>query len=619
MSFLHPEFLYFMLPPLFILFGFLLTQKEAEGHFFSDEVMSRLRVSANTLTLKARNALFLLMGFFIVIALAGPVINDGIIEVKAKSADVMIAFDISDSMLAQDVYPSRLKLAKVKAIELLKNAPEKRIGVIAFAKNSYLVSPMSFDHNAVNFLLKQLNTNSITEKGTDLLSLLEVVDKTIKHKSKKYLLIISDGGDKTDFAKEIAFAKEKNIVVFVLGIGTTKGAPIKLSDGSFIKHNGEIIVSKLNENISELATKSGGVYIQSVKSDKDIKTMLSEIEKNSEQKELKSEKIHKFIPLFYYPVAMALLILLIATSSISKRERLKMPASMFLLFVFIFTPSHVKAGFLDFVELKEAKEAYKTGDYEKAAKLYSKHANSTQNAQSYFNAGNSFYKHKKYKEAVSLYKKAVFDRKEYKAKKWANIGNSYAKQETQESLQKAKKAYEESLKLQEDKEIRENLELVKKALKEQEQKNKQNKEDKNKDKKGDKKKNSKDKNKSDKENKKNTKNKKEESSDGEKSDEKKEKKSEDKDRKNKDEKSKNQEKSEVRKDKKKDELKKLKKNEDNKTNESSSGKPQVNNQEVMSEAEEKKWIDHLNTQQNTYMYKLNNNKQKESDINEKPW
>ena len=289
-----------MLPPLFILFFLLLTQKEAQAHFFSDEVISRLRVSANTLTLKARNALFFLMGFFMILALAQPVINDGVVEVKAKSADIMIALDISDSMLAEDVYPNRLKLAKQKALELLKMAPNERIGVIAFARNSYLVSPLSFDHSAVGFLLKQLDTTSITQKGTDFLSMLEVVHNTINKEGKKYLLILSDGGDESDFSKEIKYAKENNIVVFVLGIGTPKGAPIKLEDGSFIKQKGEIIVSKLNEKSATLATQSGGVYIQSVKSDEDIKTMLKEIERLSEKKELKSEEIKRFIPLFYF-------------------------------------------------------------------------------------------------------------------------------------------------------------------------------------------------------------------------------------------------------------------------------------------------------------------------------
>ena len=464
MSFLHPEFLYYMLPPLFVLFALLLTQKESQAHYFSEEVMDRLRVSANTLTLRARNALFLLMGILMIIALAQPVIKEGTVKIKAKSADIMIALDISDSMLAQDVYPNRLEMAKQKALTLLDESPNERIGVVAFAKNSYLVSPLSFDTAAVSFLLRQLNTTSITEKGTDFLSILDVVSKTQEKQEKKYLLILSDGGDKRDFSQEIKMAKEKGIVVFILGIGTKKGAPVKLEDGTFIKQGGDIIVSKLNEKISDLAVKTGGVYIESTTSSDDIKAMFREITNISDEKELKSEEIQRYIPLFYYPLGLALFILLIATSSMSKREVVNVP-SAFILFSLLFTNIHVEAGMLDVMDLKSAKEAYEQGDYVKSAKLYEKYADDSSNCEAYYNAANAYYKQKRYKEAIESYKKATFDTDEAKAKNYSNLGNAYAKEQGGESLQKAVEAYERSLEIKEDKDTRENLEEVKKLLK----------------------------------------------------------------------------------------------------------------------------------------------------------
>lgn len=625
MTFLHPEFLYYMLPPLFILFGLLLTQKESEATFFSDEVMSKLRVSANTLTLKARNALFMLIGFLIIVALAGPVIKEGTVEIKAKSADIMIALDISDSMLATDVYPNRLKLAKEKAMGLLKSAPNERIGVIAFAKNSYLVSPLSFDHSAVGFLLRQLDTTSITEKGTDMLSMLEVVDRSVKKESKKYLLILSDGGDKSDFSKEIAYAKEKNIAVFVLGVGTLKGAPIKQKNGEFIKHNGEIIVSKLNENISKLATKSGGVYIESVKSDRDIKAMLSEIEKNSEQKELKSQEIARFIPLFYFPLGLALIILLIATSSMSKREKVQLP-SAFLLFSFLFLNPNAEAGMLDFLDLKEAKEAYESGDYEKSAKLFDEYSKGSHSAESHYNSANSLYKQGKYDKAIEAYEKATFLDDESKAKKFANIGNSYVKQMKTDSLEKAVESYEKSLELHEDKETRENLEAVKKAIEEQ-KKQEEKQEDKNKekdskdDKESEKDKDSKNGEKSDEEKKDSDKNqedsdKEKDSSKSEESEDKQEN-SDDMKSKEESEESKSQENNETKEENKKQDLEELNKNDDNKTQEQSNAAP-VQAAE-MSDAEEAKWLQQLNQAPNTYMYMLNNQNEKKGSSDEKPW
>jgi len=642
LNLLHPEVLY-LLPLLIILFGFLLTQKEAQAHFFTKEVMDKLRVNSNTLTLKARNALFFLSGFLILLALSAPVINEGTVEVKAKSADIMIAFDISDSMLSEDVYPNRLKSAKQKAIELLKLAPTERIGIMAFAKNSYLVSPLSFDHGAVSFLLAQLSTTSITEKGTDFLSMLNAVDGSGKESSKKYLLILSDGGDKQDFSSEIEYAKENSIVVFVLGIGTKKGAPIKLKNGSFIKQNGNIIISKLNTNIANLAIKTGGVYIENVNSNEDVKRMLKEIESNAEEKELKSEEVHKFIPLFYYPLGLALLILLIATSSMSKRERVPLP--VFLLFTLLSFNSNVEAGLLDFVELKKAKEAYESGNYEQSQKLYQKYAEEKNSGESKFNAGNSLYKQAKYKEAIESYEKALFDDESKRANNYANLANAYVKSQEKKSLQKALEAYEKSLKIKEDKDTRENYEAVKKALEEQkkqEQKNKDNKKQDKKDKKSqdqnqDSKKNQKNDENKNSDDKKDSKKKDSSSSGGKdskdnKSQDKQSEKENQKDSKSKSQEQKKQESQKKDEEKKsqdlnqtkakqeKQGLKELDKKEKNDSKSKSSANAMPSSaQEHMSDEEERKWLKQLNSEQNTYMYMLDNQKPKKENSDEKPW
>ena len=635
MSFLHPEFLYYMLPPMLILFGFLLTQKEQRATFFSQEVLEKLRVSANTLTLKARNALFLLMGILIVFALAGPVIKDGKVEVKAKSSDIMIALDISDSMLGEDVYPNRLKLAKQKALKFLNIAKTDRIGVIGFAKNSYLVSPLSFDHSVVSFLLKDLNTDSITEKGTDFLSMLEVVDKSLKDKAKRSLLILSDGGDSKDFSKEIAYAKEKNIAVFVLGIGTKKGAPIKKANGEFVKYKGEVIVSKLNEDISALATKTGGVYIKGVNSDADVKAMYKEILAHSEKKELKAQEIERFVPLFYYPLGLALFILLIATSSMSKREVVHVP-SAFILSLFLFASSNtLHAGVLDFMKLDEAKKAYENKEYEKSDKIYSEYAAKSQKGDVNYNLGNALYKEGRYKEAVKAYKKATFDAKESKAKNYSNLGNAYVKSAEKKSLQKAIKAYEDSLKLKEDKDTRENLEAVKKYLEEQkkkEQKKKNKNKNKKKDKNKDKDKKNKDKKKnqkkdSDKKNKDGKKN--DKSKDGKSKDKKSDKKSDkekqgqkkksDKEKKKEEQAKKDAQKKKSEEQKKRDAAKELKDKKKNEQKGSSTKVAPKDMKDKMSNEEEKKWLKGLNSQHKTFLYRLNPNSKHKENLDEKPW
>jgi len=631
MEFLHPEFLYYMLPPLFILFGLLLTQKQPQQHFFSKEVMQRLKVSSNRLSLKVRTSLFMLIGVLLVIALAGPVIPEGKVEVKAKSADIMLALDISDSMLAEDIYPNRLNLAKQKALELLKAAPNERIGIIAFAKNSYLVSPLSFDHDAVSFLLRSLSTDSITEKGTDFLSMLEVVSKSMEKETKKYLLILSDGGDQEDFSKEIAYAKEQQITVFVLGVASQKGAPIKRRDGTFIKQNGAIIVSKLNPAIKELALKTGGVFIGSVNSRDDVLTMLKEIESHSEQKELKSQEIARFIPLFYYPVALALLLLLVATSSMSKREKVVLPSS-FLLLLSLTDVSDVEAGLLDFQKLEAAKTAYERGDYNKSANIYESYAKNSQKNESYYNAANALYKEGKFKEARALYEKATFDKPEYRAYNFANLGNSYAKEPTKENLQSAIKAYESSLKLQEDRAVRDNLEAVKKALEkmqeenkqenQEEQDNQQNQENSQNDKEQNKESQNSDNNSSQNQQKSQEQNQEQQENKEQENPQNAEQNSQE--RKNKSEQKANEEKEkqdstqQQEKQKGVEELQEEKQEDAKEQQESTSAsdeKPQE-----MSDKEEQKWLQRLNQQPSTYLYRLNEQKPNSQESTDaKPW
>ncbi len=582
MTFLHPEFLYYMLPPLFLLFALLLTQKESQAEFFSKEVMEKLRVSANTLTLKARNALFLLVGFFTIIALAQPVIKEAKVEVKAKSADITIALDISDSMLAQDVYPNRLEAAKQKALALLEEAKNERIGVVAFAKESYLVSPLSFDTAAVAFLLRQLDTSSITEKGTDFLSVLDVVQKSQKEQEKKILLLLSDGGDRDDFSEEIAFAKKHGIRVFVLGIGTKKGAPIRLHDGTFLQHNGTMILTKLNDHIATLATKTGGVYIEQTTSFEDIKAMFGEIVRQDAKKELKSQEIERTKPLFYYPLAVAMLLLLIATSSFGGGAK-----SLFVALAILGFHQEADAGVFDFMELREAKKAYESGEFDKAAQLYETHATKSQNPQSYYNAANAYYKQGKYKEAAETYKKAAFEDEESRAKNLYNLGNAYAKSG---DLQKALTSYEESLKIKEEKETQKNLEIVKEALQKhqkeeqssKENEQKQEKEKKESDKKGQK-----------------------------------EGKSGDKDE-PKDKESQGEQKPEDAKEKKEEKKATDTKKGDVQEQKSDDGEAKAKDEKGMSEAEERKWIEMLNKNANSYMYKLSDETTQKS-TGEKPW
>ena len=606
MSFLHPEFFYYILPPFLFLFFLLLTQKEAAMSFFSDEVIDRLRVATKGLTLKARNALFFLAGFFMIVALAEPVIPNGETVIEQKSADILIALDISNSMRAKDLYPSRLEFSKQKAIDFIRLLHQNRVGVVAFAKGSYLVSPLSFDREAVAFLLQNLDTSSITEQGTDFMALLESVKDASKKSKQKYLLLFTDGGDKKDFSKEIGYAKENGITVFIIGVGTKKGAPIPMPNGEFLHYRGDIVVTKFNESVVDLALKTGGVFIQATNSNRDIEAMRKEIERVIKKKTLRTKSIKKYIPLFYIPLGLAMLLVLLALSSMTKRKVMEVPG-VFLLAVFLFFQSQARAGVLDFIDIKEAKEAYNSKAYADAAKKFEEYAKSSKKPQAYYDAANGYYKAKKYKKAIELYKKVQTNDADLMAHTFHNLGNAYAQAGEYE---KAVEAYKDALKLRKDKETKENLKKAKKLLKKQKQQQQNNK-------------NKNSKNKKSKQNSKNEKqqSKSDKNQNGKKNDSKTSKNKQNT-KQNKEQKKQGEKQQNKKKEKQKQKLQQLDNNETKKqdNNESARLKPKIyHNEKKMSNAEERKWLKELNKDAKTFMYRIKPAQNSREDEDEKPW
>lgn len=473
MSFLYPVFIYLMLPVTLILFYFIMTGSKESFLMFDKRVLDKLRFQSKSLSRPAREALFLMAFIFMILALAQPVIKEGEVVVEAKSADILIGIDISDSMKAEDRFPNRLEFAKAKAIELIKQAPHNRIGVLAFAKHDYIVSPLSFDHSSVAFLLSKVQTGNITEKGTRLDSMLSSAISMLAHAKQKNLLLFTDGGDVQDFSQEIALAKENGLRLFIIGVGTEQGSPVRTAEGDFVKHEGKILISRLNSQIKVLATQTGGVYIESVLGEDDIKTMLKEIESMTEKSTMKEETIVQYIQLFYYPLALAAFFLLLAFSSMPKSI-----AKTFVLVGLVSLPvSDARAGLLDFQKLHSAKEAYTQEDYAKSGSIYEGFA--FKSPQAVYNLGNSLYKQEEYEKALKVFENVKTDDPQLKAKALHNSANTHVQLK---QYKEALSAYEKSLEIKEDKETRENYEAVKKFLEEEQEKkdNQEQKQDENK-------------------------------------------------------------------------------------------------------------------------------------------
>lgn len=477
MQFLYINVIYLMLIPSIILMILIIKKKNSFDKYFSKEVLEKLSVSSQYFSNKARNITLFIALLLMTISLARPVTNEKVHDTKKQLNAVIIAIDVSKSMMANDIYPNRLEFAKNKLLDIIKLSKSNALGVILFAKSSFLLSPVTQDFTSLKILIENLDTGINFDNGTNIYSTLETTNKLLKNYKSKNLIILSDGADKKEFKEEIEFANKNNINIYVIATATKKGSAIKLKDGNYlVDAKGNIVTLGLNENIKNLSLQTNGGYINYSLDTNDINQILNEINSKSRKQEFKEEKFKTYTELFYYPLSLGLIFLLIAFSSLPTFKRKNINKSKTILSIFVVLISininQLHASIFDFQTIEEANNAYKNKNYKKAIEKYS---DLEQNEQTKYNLANSLYKEGKYKEAIKEYDGIKTDNKDFDFKKLHNLGNSYVKVN---NLEKAKNTYENALKLRNDAQTKENLDLVKKALEQKKQENKDNKKNK---------------------------------------------------------------------------------------------------------------------------------------------
>lgn len=466
-----------MLIPTFILAFLLLTKKTSFEKYFSKEALEKLNIKNNHLNNTQRTIILFVAITFMIISLARPVINEKEQEFKQKTISYIIAIDVSKSMLAKDITPNRLEFAKQKALELIDDSKEKAVGVILFSNSSYILSPLTQDFISLKTLVHNLDLSLNFDNGSSIISALKTSKKLLKNSTSKNIILLTDGSDKNSFTNEIEYAKDNKLKIYTITTAKEK-SPILLEDGKYLTNqDGNIVTVGLNEQIKELSFQTNGAYINYTLNQKDINSILNELTKNSIKDNIASKKFKTYTELFYYPLILTLILLLIAFSSLPKIRK-TLP-----LFLLCFFNYETNASIMDFQTIDNATSAYENKEYKKAVSEFSK---LNKNDETNYNLANSLYKEKKYKEALNTYKKIQTSNKELEYKKLHNLGNSYTKIN---DFENAVKMYENALKIKNDLQTKENLKLVKDALKNKKKNQEKNK--KNNKSKKDKKKNSK--------------------------------------------------------------------------------------------------------------------------------
>lgn len=473
MSFLYENVLFFMLIPSFILLFIIIKKGDKFAQYFNKETLDKLSVSNRYFSVKARSITLLIALIFMIIALARPVTNEKNVTSKQKISSVVIAIDISKSMLANDILPSRLTFAKEKTINLIDEYKDFAIAVIVFAKDAFILSPLTQDLNSLKYLVNNLDYTLDFNNGTNIYATLEASNKLLKDYENKNLILLTDGGDKKDFQDEIELALENKIKVYTIATATAKPTPIKLKDNTFLTNkNNQVVTVKLNENIKKLALQSDGGYINFTLNNSDILQIKNEINSSFANKQFKSKNHKTYTELFYYPLAFSIFLLLIAFSSLPNLKNFNKKTTSFFILItfFVISPYNLKASIFDFKYIEESNKAYEEKNYDKA---YDELLKINDSKEKEYNLANILYKQNKYKEAIKRYESIKSDDRILEFNRLHNLGNAYAKDK---QYKKAIKSYKEALKIKEDKATRQNLEKVKKLL---ENKNKPNKDNNN--------------------------------------------------------------------------------------------------------------------------------------------
>ena len=252
---------------------------------------------------------------FFVIGLSRPLIGAKLKEHETKGAEVVIALDVSNSMLAQDYSPNRLERAKLAIARIVDKLRDDRIGLVVFAGGAYVQLPVTTDYVSAKMFLNSISTESVPVQGTALGEAINTSARSFSAQSEKSraIIVITDGENhEEDPVGAARNAAEMGIRVFTIGVGSPEGKPIPLKEGGLLKdRNGEIVVTRLDEDIlKQVAEVGGGAYVRAGNSEFGLNPIIDEIRK------MESEKFNSVVfeeydeqYMYFFAIALAFFVL----------------------------------------------------------------------------------------------------------------------------------------------------------------------------------------------------------------------------------------------------------------------------------------------------------------------
>jgi Ca-activated chloride channel family protein len=324
--------LYFLIaiPVLLVLLVYVIYRKKKDLNRFGDrEIIAQLMPEASSGRPVIKYVIQILAVIALIIGIARPQFGSKLREVKREGVEIIIALDVSNSMMAEDIQPNRLERAKQAISKLVDQMVNDKIGLIVFAGNAYIQMPITTDYVSAKMFLSTISPEIVPVQGTAIGSAIELGTKsfTPMAESSKALIVITDGENHEDDAVQAAqLAAEKGIKVHTIGIGLPEGAPIPVTNPTgqkaYLKdREGNIVISKLNERmLQQIAAAGNGVYIRSSDTRIGLNTVFDEINK-MEKQEMDVRIYSDYDERFQYAFGLALILLLADLFILERKNR----------------------------------------------------------------------------------------------------------------------------------------------------------------------------------------------------------------------------------------------------------------------------------------------------------
>ena len=325
--FAHPQYLLLLLLVPFFFIGLALwmgARRRRLRKFGDESLVKELMPSWSRSKIWVRAVLYSLAFISFIIGLSRPQIGAKLKEYKAKGAEIMIALDVSNSMLAQDYSPNRLERAKLAISRITDKLQGDRIGLIIFAGSSFVQLPITSDYVSAKMFLSSITTESVPIQGTAIGDAITTSLKSFSAQSEhsRAIIVITDGENHEDDAVAAATqAAEAGAKVYTIGVGSADGQPIPMAGGLLKDKDGNIVVTKLDEEtLKEIARAGGGAYVRAGNDEFGLTPIIEDIRKMQDE-EFNSIMFEEYDEQFMYFLGAAFVLFVLEMLIGERRSR----------------------------------------------------------------------------------------------------------------------------------------------------------------------------------------------------------------------------------------------------------------------------------------------------------